>query len=360
MSGISKLVTNGLQFVKSAIQKSGGVTIVPLKQLEEEPGKITGALNSLASIGQTQIHRLKGELSPDVAYLKKLTDKYRQTEEQISQTRQDVLAYLKKISLNLEETAMSMECDGYEETMAKKSVIDYLIEHIRYNEDCRIGRIGFEFGLPTKKITSDLTGFQKEFDKSVSCCKKEGILSASDYDFKKHQFDAEDIMKKMQKLKHNAKQKEYDGLFNPIARLREGYGNDLYLNDDANFYRIISPGELVSLIKTKQTKALIDSNGHFTNGHYSCITTNPNYNEQAFSANGLPIRLKFKTKDKNGLYNMNLLNRICGLKKENSVYRISGYNFDDIDWDNVCVDLGNGWEWLDEDQIEELIKIVLG
>jgi hypothetical protein len=102
---------------------------------------------------------------------------------------------------------------------------------------------------------------------------------------------------------------------------------------------------------------LIDSNGHFTNGHYSCITTNPNYNEQAFAANGLPIRLKFKTKNEDGLYNMNLLNRINAIKQERSIYKVCGYNFYDIDWDNVCVQIDGDWQSLGSDFIEKIAGI---
>ena len=152
---------------------------------------------------------------------------------------------------------------------------------------------------------------------------------------------------------------EYNQLFHPIERLRNRVFADFYLNDDANFYRIISPDELVNLFKTKSTKTLIDSNGHFTNGHYSCITTNPNYNQQAFAANGLPIRLKFKTKDENGLYNMDLLDRIGALKSERSIYKIHGYNFDDIDWNNVCVNFGDGWKLLSKKSVEEIIQQTL-
>jgi len=158
---------------------------------------------------------------------------------------------------------------------------------------------------------------------------------------------------------HRANRNKYNEMFDPIARLKTTFNNDVYLNNDADFYRIISPDELIELCKTKVTGEYIDSNGHFTNGHYSCVTTNPNYNEQAFSANGLPIRLKFKTKDSEGLYNMDLLNRIGCLKPERSIYRVFGYNFYDIDWDNVCINNGLNWERLPKKEVDEIIEQVL-
>ncbi len=75
-----------------------------------------------------------------------------------------------------------------------------------------------------------------------------------------------------------------------------------------------------------------------------CITANPNYNEQAFIANGTPIRLKFKTKNPDGSARMEFFDRIGTLKSDHSVYRIFGYNFDDIDWTQTCIATADGWE----------------
>ncbi len=129
---------------------------------------------------------------------------------------------------------------------------------------------------------------------------------------------------------------------------------DIFLDEEANFYRIVSPDEVANLFKTKGTRGFIDADGHYTKGHYSCITTNPNYNEHAFCADGLPIRLKFKTKNEDGLYNASVLDRIEGLKQNRSIYKINGYNYDDVDWDNVYAKIGNKWVLLDDVYIKEL------
>ncbi len=355
MSGIRKLVTNGLQILSSAVKKSKGDIQIVTKPIEISTTKLTDALDCLASDGRTQIVQHQKLLSPDIQYLRQLTNKFSQSDLQIAQTKEAIIEHLKKISANLEEMSVSAPSDKVDDIFAKKAVIDYLLEHISYSRNFS-EQVGFRFGLPTKMISGDLTGFQEEFEKSVSSFKKEGILSISDYDPKKHQFDAEDIMEKYSKITHDAKQREYDKLFDPIERLRTNWCSDPHLNHNANFYRIISPEELKSLAQTKKTGVFINSNGHFTNGNYSCITTNPNYSEQAFAANGLPIRLKFKTKDDNGFYNMDLLDRISGLKQERSIYRVSGYNYDDIDWNNVCINQGDGWVQLSKDCIEEIMS----
>ena len=326
------------------------------KDISERADKITLVSDSLASVGRAQIVMQKKTLLPDVSYIKQLTHQLSRTDDQISQTTNDVCAYLRKISDDLENAALSATGEEVEDILARKAVIDYLTQNIRYSKVWSQG-VGFRFGLPTKEIPPTLDGFWEEFNKSVSLFKKNEIFDISDYDLKQRQFDAEDIIKKYADKKSKEKFHEYNKLFNPIERLGAGVFNDPYLNENANFYRIISPDELANLVITKKTGELIDSNGHFTNGHYSCITTNPNYNEQAFAANGLPIRLKFKTKNEDGLYNMNLLNRITGLKQERSIYKVCGYNFNDIDWDNVCVQIDGDWRFLGSDFIEKIAGI---
>jgi len=351
------------QYIRSAFSKAGSSAVSEnLADLMEQAPKIKlceleNASEYMANIGRAQVVNFQKILNPDAGYIKQLTDKYSKTDSQISMDMLNVKKYLQNISSNLEN--ISASGSEYEEALSKKAVIDYLIEHISYEKfgeslsECA----GFRFGLPSKKIFSNLAGFQEEFDKSVSCFKKEGIFSVSDYNLKKHQFDAESIMKKYAALHHEAAQRKYNELFDPIYQLKSDlFSRDPYLNSDAAFYRIISPGELKSLVQTKKTKAFIDSNGYFTNGHYSCITANPNYNEQAFAANGLPIRIKFKTKDSEGLYNMDLFNRIGVLKPERSIYRVWGYNFDDIDWNNVCINRGQGWERLSRNTVEDIIS----
>ena len=56
---------------------------------------------------------------------------------------------------------------------------------------------------------------------------------------------------------------------------------------------------------------------------------------------------------------MDLFNRIAPLKQERSIYKISGYNYNDIDWDNVCVDTGSGWAKLDRETLDELMDSIL-
>lgn len=287
-----------------------------------------------------------------------MTNKYSQSDLQISQTKEEAINYLRRISDELSTRLETSSPDEIEDILAKKAVVDYLSQHINYSKNFREG-YGFTFGLPTKEIKRELADFNEEFDKSVQLFKKEGILDISMYDPKKHQFDAEAIMDKYRQEEYILKDKEYQNLFHPIERMRSFACYDPHLSDDADFYRIISPDELFALFKTKGTNKYIDSNGHFTNGHYSCITTNPNYNEQAFAFNGLPIRLKFKTKNKDGSYNMDLLNRINTLKQERSIYKVSGYNFDDIDWDNVFVSTESGWARLCRADIDELLAKLL-
>ena len=325
---------------------------------EDRSEMLTKASECLSNMGQMRVHYKSDVPSADDIQLalERMANRYEKNDEERKETKEDIISFLNFVSEEIfEDISTSSSIDEVEDAMARKAVVDYLTEHISYNKSILAGDIGFEFGLPTKKINRHLIEFTDEYDKSVALFKKYGIFGASDYDLKKHQFDAENIINKYEKETHYKNQEKYDKLFNPIERLKDKRFPDILLNSNADFYRIISPNELISLVETKTTKNFIDSNGYFTNGHYSCITTDPNYNEQAFAANGLPIRLKFKTKDSDGCYNMDLLNRICALKPERSIYQVYGYNFDDIDWDNVCVDKGNGWERLSRKCIDEII-----
>lgn len=324
-----------------------------------ESSMLTNTSQCLAARNRAQVVDLSKKAKiPDIAYLRQMTHKYSQNDLQIAQTKKDVIDYLKQISDSLSMQLNTAKPDEIEEILGRKAVVDYMSQNIDYSKNFIEG-CGFTFGLPTRKITKELTDFDEEFNKSVELFKKEGIFDVSMYDPKKYQFDAENIMKKYNQQEHRFNDRKYQDMFHPIQRMRSFAYSDPYLTDEANFYRTISPNELVALFKTKGTSTLIDSNGHYTNGHYSCITTNPNYNEQAFAANGLPIRLKFKTKDNNGLYNMDLLDRISGLKQERSIYRVSGYNYSDIDWDNICVDPGSGWVKLGKETLNEIMDSVL-
>jgi len=346
-----------LSSIIGAIPSSREITVKSSKTFSgiNQPDMLVNVSECLANAGRTQCLNTRKQLIPDIQYIKQLSNKYSQNSEQILQTKQDIICYLKNISTNIEEQLSTLTGEEFEDALSRKAVIDYLSENIRYNTDFSMDQsIGFTFGLPTKTIQKTLSGFQEEFDKSVSLFKKERIFDVSDYNLKKYQFDAEEIMKKYEKKAHQRKLYDYRKLFDPIARLKGDWGNDPYINENANFYRIISPQELINLIKTKKTKTLIDSNGYFTNGHYSCITTDPNYSEQAFAANGLPIRIKFKTKTEDGLYNMDLLDRIGCLKEERSIYRVFGYNYDDIDWDSTCIDTGEGWRLYGRDFVDEI------
>ena len=357
-------INNVFNFIRNTISPKTQTTsiTVPMHSEIDEAEKLARVSDCMASIGRAQVCDGIKSLSIDSSYLKQLTNKYSLTDAQIIQIKQDVVDYINSISTNLDEILLLASDDMIEEILAKKAVLDYLADNISYNKDFYSldEGCGFRFGLPTKKISShSLDSFQDEFNKSVSLFKQEGICSVSDYNPKKYQFDAEEIMKDYDKKAHRKNSLEYDRLFNPIARLKSGYYSDPYLTSDANLYRIISIEEFINLVKTKESKALIDSNGHYTNGHYSCITANPNYNEQAFAANGIPIRLKFKTKEQDGTYNMDLFNRISPIKEERSIYKVCGYNFDDIDWDNVCVNYGVEWEHLSKSEVDGLISQVL-
>lgn len=311
----------------------------------------------LDTINRVQIVKPQTPDTISLDFLRSMTKKYPQSDLQIAQTKQDIIDYLNTVSDGLDARLETAASGDIEDILAKKAVVNYLSQNIEYTRFTKSfdERCGFIFGLPTKRIDSSLKDFNEEFTKSVRLFKKEGIFDISMYDSKKHQFDAENIMDRYNKKEHELNDRKYQEIFNPIQRMCSYANNDIFLSDDANFYRIISTDELISLFQTKGTDELIDSNGHFTNGHYSCITTNPNYNEQAFAANGLPIRLKFKTKGDDGLYNMDLLNRIAPLKQERSIYRVGGYNYSDIDWDNVCVDAGSGWKKLDKKTLDKLM-----
>lgn len=356
---IGKILNSIINMVTSSSKLPSRVATNKIKIINENPQMLTKASECLESIGKAQIHIIPKDLTPSVETLLKMTDKYSRSDAQIAQDTQQVIGYLRRISSNLGDIVISVKNEEIEDVLAKKSVVDYLAEHITHNKDFMSGTVGFRFGLPTKEISRNLSGFQEEFNKSVAAFKKEGILDVSQYDPKKYQFDAEEIMKKYEQKIHDEKACKYREIFDPITRLSGTgyYANcDPYLSNNADFYRIISPGEFRNLALTKNTGKYIDSNGYFTDGHYSCITTNPNYNEQAFAMNGLPIRLKFKTKDKDGYYNMDLLDRIHGIKPERSIYKVSGYNYNDIDWNNVCVNDGNGWAKLDREFVDELIS----
>lgn len=330
---------------------------------EKSPEMLTNASECLSAMGQMQVHNSRKILSAeDISFvLKRLANRYEKTDEERNETKEDMISYLNYVLSDFDDILASSNIDEIEDLMARKAVVDYLIEHISYNKNFSLDNgVGFQFGLPTKTIDKNLVGFQDEFEKSVAMFKKEGIYNASEFDIKKHQFDAENILNKYENKTHRENQNKYDRLFNPIERLKDKYYTDMLLDDNANFYRIISPDELISLIRTKGTKNFIDSNGHYTNGHYSCITTNPNYNEQAFGANGLPIRLKFKTRDSEGLYNMDLLNRIGTIKPERSIYKVHGYNYDDIDWNNVCINNGEEWMQLSRQDVDEVISTITG
>lgn len=353
MSLIGKL----LNISRSVVKPKDEIILVTQDKSvsSKEGGEIVllGTSECLSGMNRAQINVRNKQIKPDSEYLKKLTNKYSQSDAQISQTKQEVVDYLKQISVNLEEKVQEVSQDEIEEIFARKAVVDYLSENINYNKNFS-EQCGFTFGLPTKKITRDLSNFEEEFQKSVQFFKQVGIFDVSEYDTKKCQFDAAEIMGKYEQKTQDLNFKKYQKIFNPIERLRIAYCDDPYLNENANFYRIISIDELAELLKTKKTNEYIDSNGHYTNGHYSCITTNPNYNEQAFAANGIPIRLKFKTKDDDGFYNMDLLNRIAGIKPERSIYKVCGYNYYDIDWDNLFVSNGSEWEKLDKVFIEKI------
>ena len=321
----------------------------------KEDGEIIllGTSECLSGLNRAQVNVRNKQIKPDSEFLKKLTNKYSQTDAQISQTKQDVIDYLNQISMNLEEKSQNASSDEVAEIFAQKAVVDYLSQNIKYDKNSS-EQVGFTFALPTKKINRYLDGFDEEFQKSVELFKKAGIFDVSEYDPKKYQFDADVIMDKYEQKDYALNNRKYQKMFHPVERLKASYCDDPYLNDSADFYRIISIDELVALLKTKKTNEYIDSNGHYTNGHYSCITTNPNYNEQAFAANGVPIRLKFKTREDDGSYNMDLLNRIAGIKQERSIYKVCGYNYYDIDWNNLYVSNGAEWEKFDKATIDEL------
>lgn len=357
MSAISKISTIANNTISATGKKVSALFTKTNSQTIDTSKLLLRTSECLDTINRAQIvsPQKSGTVSPDL--LRSMTKKYSQSDLQIAQTKQDVIGYLNSVLDRLDAKLETATPENIEDILAEKAVVDYLSQNIGYTRHTRsLDEIcGFVFGLPTKRIDSSLRDFNEEFAKSVQLFKKEGILDISMYNPKKHQFDAENIMDKYSKKEHELNGIKYREIFSPIQRMRSVACNDPFLSDDANFYRIISPDELVSLFRTKGTDKLIDSNGHFTNGHYSCVTTNPNYNEQAFTANGLPIRLKFKTKGDDGLYNMDLLNRIAPLKQERSIYRVWGYNYSDIDWDNVCVDAGCGWAKLDKKTLDELM-----
>ncbi len=354
ISKFSQIINNGINLTKKSTASTKPIIIKTGS--EEDDEKLLGSLDALSNIKSGIIHVNSPKiLEPDIEYLKSIVNQYSRSESGIVEDTEKIKRHLNLISGNLESAALSASSDEIADILASKAVVDFVANNVRYNQDFIEGNVGFVFGFPTGEI-SRLANFEEEFAKSTELFKQEGILDLSQYDLKKHQFDAEQIMQKYDKKTHHINACKYDELFNPIARLKKSFYQDPYLNSNANFYRIISSGELIELFKTKRTGKYIDANGYYTNGHYSCITTNPNYNEQAFINNGIPIRLKFKTKDSDGQYNMDLLDRISCIKPERSIYRVYGYNYYDIDWDNFYVSNGIDWTLFPRKDIEELEK----
>lgn len=295
----------------------------------------------------------------DLNFLKETEKKL--TWENADKAETAIKEHFLKVSEGIEKEIASMSPQAatpevVEDLLARKTAIEAAAENISVMACPYSEKVYTEIKLGTGKITN-ISSFEKDFDECVKTFKKNGILST--YDLKAKPLDSEAIMKKYAEKAHSKKQDELEELLNPVRRLKRHavFGGDNYLSErNPEFYRIISPQELKNLLNTAETKNYITSKGYHTAGNYSCITANPNYGEQAFGANGLPIRLKFKTKNQDGTFNMDLFNRIGGLKEERSIYRINGYNFDDIDWNNVCVQSGNEWVRLGADAILSLAK----